>query len=232
MEFVYQIKIVVNEYDSFNRPVAAQGIIEAENKKAVVEYIGNQYPEYFDGNKVTQKLSKKTDQIVYVSIYELDDYWSKYWKQEVECMICHKKVPLIQTKNNLGNINPNKFTCSVECEEKRKERADNEVEEYWNDRCQYYYIYKITNKNTKKVYIGYTEREPIFRWWEHFKHSHLPIGEALKSDGIENFTFEVLEKYLKTIKSIEEMHEIETNYITNYNSIEKGYNCILSKKEK
>jgi predicted GIY-YIG superfamily endonuclease len=203
-------------------------ILFKQNHKAI-KYIETTYPEYFEGNKLTQKLSKKSDQIVYVSIYELDDYWSKYWKQEVECMVCHKKIPLIQTKNHLGNINIKKFTCSIECENVRKEKADNEIDEYWNDRCQYYFIYKITNKENGMVYIGYTEREPIFRWWEHFKHSYLPIGEALKSYGIEAFTFEVLEKHLKSKKTIEEMHKIETAYINAYDSIKTGYNCIVSK---
>jgi hypothetical protein len=230
VEFVYQIKISSGDYETYCKPVLTQGIIEMENKKGVIKYLENEYPEYFEENKVCQKLSKKTEQIVYVSIYELDDYWSNYWKQEVECMVCHKKVPLIQTKNHLGNINLKKFTCCVECEEKRKERADNDVDEYWNDRCSYFYIYKITNKVNEKVYIGYTEREPIFRWWEHFKHSQLPIGHALKELGIESFTFEVLEKHLKTEKTIEEMHEIETNYITKYDSIISGYNCMASKK--
>ena len=230
MEFVYQIKISSGNYDTYSKPVLTQGIIEVKNKKEVVKYLEKEYPEYFDGNKVCQKLSKKTEQIVFVSIYELDNYWSNYWKQEVECMICHKKIPLIQIKNHLGNINIKKFTCCAECEEKRKERADNEVDEYWNDRCLYFYIYKITNKINGKVYIGYTEREPIFRWWEHFKHSLLPIGQALKSFGIKSFTFEVLEKHLKTDKTIEEMHDIETNYITQYGSIVDGYNCMVSKK--
>lgn len=229
MEFIYQIKIATSEYDNFNRPIATQGIVTAETKKEVINFIEAEYPEYFIGNKVAQKLSKKTEQIVYVSIYELDDYWKKYWKQEVECMVCHKKIPLIQTKNHLGNIILSKFTCCIECEERRKERASNETEEYWNDRCQHYYIYKIINKENGKMYVGYTEREPIFRWWEHFKHSHLPIGAALKTFGIEKFTFEVLEKHSKEDKSIEEMHEIETKYIRLYDSIENGYNCMVSK---
>lgn len=229
-EFIYQIKLCSDNYETYNRPVLTQEIIEAENKKEVIKLIEEKYPEYFEGNKVSQKLSKKSEQIVYVTIYELDNYWSNYWKQEIECMICHKKIPLIQTKNHLGNINIKHFTCSIKCEEKRKEKADNDIDEYWNERCLYYFIYKITNKINKKVYIGYTEREPIFRWWEHFKHSQLPIGIALKEFGIENFTFEVLEKHLKTEKTIEQMHNIETNYILKYNSIIDGYNCIVSKK--
>lgn len=143
----------------------------------MIRFLEEEYPEYFDGNKVCQKLSKKSEQIVYVSIYELNDYWSKYWKQEIECKVCHRKVPLIQAKNHVGRLS--NFICSVSCEEKLRETAENEVDEYWNEKCPYYFIYKITNKITGKVYIGYTEREPIFRWWEHFKRSQLPDRKSV-----------------------------------------------------
>ena len=226
MEYLYQIKVAVNDYD---KQIAAQGIIEKKSKKEVLKFLEEEFPEYFDGNKVAQKLSKKTDQVVYVSLHELTEHWKKYWTSEVECMICHSKVQLLELKQHLGYFNIKKFTCSMECEEKRKEREPDEFNEYWNDRCRFFYIYKITNKLDGKVYIGYTEREPLFRWWEHIRHSHLPIGAALKNEGIENFTFEVLEKYSKEEKTIEEMHEIETKYIHNYDSISNGYNCIASK---
>lgn len=230
MEFFYQIKIA----DNYNRPVATQEIVEAENKKEVIKYLETEYPEYFDGNKVAQKLSKKSDQVVYVSIYELTDYWRSYWTQEIECCSCHRKVKLIEIKNHLGYVNLSNWTCSLECEESRKKKyedCESETDEYYSNLNDFYFIYKITNKNTNEVYIGYTSREPIFRWWEHYKHSHLPIGMALKEQGIESFTFEVLEKHNKADKTIEEMHEIETKYMKLYDSIEHGYNCVVSKSE-
>lgn len=228
MEFLYQIKLATSEYNPFNRPVLANGIIERDSKKEVLDFIEKEYPEYFDGNKVSQKLSKKSEQLVYVTIHELDDYWKNYWKQEMECDVCHKKVPLIQVKNQLGSLSH--FICSAKCEEELEKRRAEAGDEFWNDRCSFYYIYKITNKVDGKVYVGYTEREPIFRWWEHFKHSQLPIGQALKEQGIENFTFEVLEKHSKNEKSIEEMHAIETRYISEFDSILNGYNCMVSKR--
>lgn len=234
MEYIFQIKIVSNSYDSFHRPVVAQEIIDVNNKTEVLGYIEKKYPEYFDGNKVAQKLSKKSEQIVYVTIYELDDYWSNYWKQEIECCSCHKKVKLIDIKNHIGHTNLNKWTCSIECEELRKrayEDCKSEADEYYCNSCNFYFIYKITNKTNGKVYIGYTSREPIFRWWEHFKHSNLPLGQALKEDGIENFTFEVLEKHYKKDKTVEQMHDIESSYMIQYDSIFNGYNCLPSKKQ-
>lgn len=230
MEYVYQIKLA--DGSDLSRPTLAVGIIECNSKQEVCQQLQERYPEYFDGNKVAQKLTKKSEQLVYVTIYELDDYWSGYWKQEVECKVCGKKVQLVDIRNHLGHIDLSAFACSLECQEQlpdvlEKYRAA-QSEEYWNSRCDYYYIYKITHKLTGRCYVGYTEREVIFRWWEHIKHSDLPIGRALRSE-LENFTFEILEKHEKSTKTISEMHEIETAYILKYDSINNGYNCVVSK---
>lgn len=234
MEWFYQIKIRVDSvYGSGDYPVAVQGITEQPSKVDVCRWLETEYPEYFEGNKVAQKLSKKTEQLVYVTIFELDDYWKRYWTQEITCAVCGSKTSLLAMKKNLGCVSYNNFACSVECEKLlpevlEKRRVEN-TEEYWNKQCSYYYIYRIAHKTNGKCYVGYTEREPVFRWWEHLKHSDLPIGIALQAEGIQNFTFEILECHPKDMKTKQEMHEIETNYILQYNSIENGYNCIVSK---
>lgn len=235
MEWFYQIKIKVDgtSFRSAEYPVAVQGVIEQPTKVDVCRWLESEYPEYFEGNRVAQKLSKKTEQLVYVTIFELDDYWRGYWLQDIECAVCRKKTPLIKLKTHLGSINFSRFTCSVDCEKMlpeylEKKRIEN-TEDYWNRQCSYYYIYRIAHKTNGKCYIGYTEREPVFRWWEHLKHSDLPIGVALQTEGIQNFTFEILECHLKETKTKEEMHAIETNYMLEYDSIENGYNCIMSK---
>lgn len=226
-EFIYQIKLAT-ESSGFFRPTLSRGIIEAEDKAGVVSKVKDMYPEYFDGIKVAQKLTKKSEQLVYVTIYELDEYWSNYWKSEVECVACGKKVKTIDLKNQLETYNTSKFTCSPECESIRKSNYENDYDEYWSSRCDWYFIYKITNKINGQHYIGYTAREPIYRWWEHLKHSDLPIGRALVEFGIESFTFEVLEKHNKKDKTITEMHVIETQYMNKFDSINNGYNCIIS----
>ena len=56
-----------------------------------------------------------------------------------------------------------------------------------------YYLYKITNLLNNKNYIGVTNRNPEERFAEHKKPSSKSfIGKAIRSDGIENFSFEVL----------------------------------------
>ena len=58
------------------------------------------------------------------------------------------------------------------------------------------YIYKISNKVNKFVYIGQTMREPQKRWAEHLKSAETKknrLYKAMRKHGIENFSFEVID---------------------------------------
>lgn len=87
-------------------------------------------------------------------------------------------------------------------------------------------IYKITNIKNKKIYIGKSVEIIPKRWTEHIKTS-LDIGsisrtkihEAMKEDGIENFTFEILEECQR-----EKLSEREKYWIDFYETNTYGYN--------
>ena len=86
-------------------------------------------------------------------------------------------------------------------------------------------IYKITNQVTNQTYIGQA-RDVAVRWKEHAKCGldiDRPAGnklyQAMIEDGIQNFSWELLEKC-----SITELNEKEKNYIDIYQSKEYGYN--------
>lgn len=81
-------------------------------------------------------------------------------------------------------------------------------------------IYKIENTLNHKVYIGqsvHIER----RWKEHcYPSCNSVIGKAIKQDGKENFTFQVLKEC-----DVEQLDELELFYIKKFNSIvPNGYN--------
>lgn len=86
-------------------------------------------------------------------------------------------------------------------------------------------IYKITNMKNDKVYIG--QAVDIYkRWCEHCKAGlgiDTPQGNklyaAMLEDGLENFTFELLEECPR-----EELNKKEAYYISLYNSVQYGYN--------
>ncbi len=88
-------------------------------------------------------------------------------------------------------------------------------------------IYKITNMKDDKVYVG--QAVDIYkRWCEHCKAGlgiDTPQGNklyaAMLEDGLENFTFELLEECPR-----EELNRKEAYYISLYNSVQYGYNSI------
>lgn len=86
-------------------------------------------------------------------------------------------------------------------------------------------IYKITNKSNKMCYIGQAKniRE---RWREHMKcglgidtPAANKLYQAMLKEGIDNFTFELLEECVAV-----ELNEKEMFYINLYNSYDYGYN--------
>lgn len=88
-------------------------------------------------------------------------------------------------------------------------------------------IYKITNINNNKVYIGRTTNY-LDRWKKHSKcgtgadigaQANTKLYKAMLDEGIENFTFEVLDICEKEVQPAREKYWI--NY---YNSVSFGYN--------
>ena len=87
-------------------------------------------------------------------------------------------------------------------------------------------IYKITNLENGRVYIGQTRQAFKERWRTHVKRGvKAEIGTANKlyaamwEDGVENFTFEVLSEC-----SVEELNSKEKEYIAFYHADTWGYN--------
>lgn len=81
------------------------------------------------------------------------------------------------------------------------------------------YIYKITNLINNKIYIGQTNN-PNRRWKEHCNSNSgcIKLRNAIKKYGSENFIFEIIEG------PIINYDEREKYWITQYNSINEGYN--------
>ena len=87
-------------------------------------------------------------------------------------------------------------------------------------------IYKATNKVNNKVYIGQTKHSLETR-----KNRHLQLAkkgvkthfyEAIRKYGEDNFEWEII----CSAKDKKTLNELETYYITKYNSIKNGYNMV------
>lgn len=92
-------------------------------------------------------------------------------------------------------------------------------------------VYKITNQKTKESYIGQSV-DIKKRWCEHAKCGlgidtppQNKLYEAIKKYGIQNFSWELLEKCSK-----EELNEKERYYINLYDSVNYGYNSNIGVK--
>lgn len=85
-------------------------------------------------------------------------------------------------------------------------------------------IYKITNNITNEVYIGQSVNIKR-RWQEHLLHGrkqdckNSELYNAMRTYGIENFSFEIIEECRK-----EKLNEREKYYIAYYDSYNNGYN--------
>ncbi len=93
-------------------------------------------------------------------------------------------------------------------------------------------IYKITSKTTNMSYIGQAKNIKE-RWREHLKCGlgiDTPVGiklyQAMKKEGINNFTFELLEEC-----SSQELDEKEVFYINLYDSKNYGFNSTSGNKK-
>ena len=86
-------------------------------------------------------------------------------------------------------------------------------------------IYRVTERNTRKQYIGQTTRSLDERWKDHLDEARRPskslLHRAIKKYGKENFTVEEL----KFCNSIEELNFFERQLIIEFNTLDPaGYN--------
>lgn len=83
-------------------------------------------------------------------------------------------------------------------------------------------IYKITNKNSGKSYIGQSN-DIERRFKEHQQKgasSRIPLDVAIQKYGKDAFTYEIIEEC-----NIDELNEKEQYYIQLYDTKNTGYNC-------
>lgn len=83
-------------------------------------------------------------------------------------------------------------------------------------------IYKITNKETGKSYIGQSN-DIERRFKEHQikgEASRIPVDIAIKKYGKDKFSYEIIEEC-----NIDELNSKETYWIQYFDTVNNGYNC-------
>ena len=86
------------------------------------------------------------------------------------------------------------------------------------------YIYKITNLLNGKFYIGQTINYKS-RWDAHKRSTYSDIGKAINQYGVDSFSFKVLFECNQRDANL-----LESYLILKYDTINNGYNKVLSKK--
>jgi len=239
-----------NEYMGFDTvEVIKEPLIEAKDKNEVKQILLEKYPQFFPNAKVYEKETKNDKaQFFYVVIFPLYQHEIDLIKKgEWKCDYCghthenrYISRPLISKKYD-GKIfcgsdykTGNDIVSEPDCYEKwKKEVAFKDVD--LPDDLNYInidslnYIYKITEKLTGKCYIGKTRNAPFFRWWNHLKHSNSQFGTYLRTTKLSDWTFEVLEELPSNISDVE-VFKVESKYINEFNSINNGFNSIISNK--
>lgn len=90
-------------------------------------------------------------------------------------------------------------------------------------------VYKITNLENNKIYIGITNQGYKKRWHKHisdsYRRSYSPLHLAINKYGADRFKIEIIEN----CETIEELKEREIYWIKEYNSYNRkiGYNATL-----
>jgi len=89
-------------------------------------------------------------------------------------------------------------------------------------------IYVIQNKETSKKYVGLTrKKDPHVRWREHIynrnnPHVDMAISTAMKEEGLDKFTFYVIETCDEDV-----VNEREKYWIKKFDSYNNGYNSTV-----
>ena len=220
--------------------VVREPLIYAKSKDEVKKIIAEKYPQFFPEAKVFTKETKDKAQFFYALIYPLYDYEKESLKSgEWECNGCGQKHEnkYISPPRTYGSLGDQFQFCRSskddECLKLFKANHYNGTDPLENHSYirpnSPTHIYKITEKSTGKCYVGKTRNEPFFRWWNHLSHSSSPFGQYLRSTPLNQWTFEVLET-LTWDTPDSEVFKVETRYMIEFNSIENGFNTVVSSK--
>lgn len=86
-------------------------------------------------------------------------------------------------------------------------------------------IYKITNKQNGKTYIGQTIKTVAERLKEHI-YKKSKIGKEIIKYGVDSFDVSVIDR----AESKDDLDALEVFWISFYNSCENGYNTLIGGK--
>lgn len=187
-------------------------VVDANNKEEVKEHLLENHAEFFEDNKVNQR--RKKDSIVYTNIFELSDYWTSFWLDDIVCEVCGFKSTNLELKNQDMIFSDHSPCCNYKLKE--NEREDKFYKEV-------IYIYKITHKSTNMSYVGQTKNHFVWRWWDHIKAgSGTKFHQFMENIDPREIIFEVID----IAYSPEEATLLEATNVEKFDCINNGFNTV------
>lgn len=228
-KFFYQLKTKVDpsrkDYHYSGWEVVWFDVVEADDKASAKKKIESEY-----SGIIAEKATKKNKDTLDYKLYliELDQHHEDFWLADRTCSVCGNQYNILRS-HQFGEGYANREICSKYCHESRK--MEKEFGNYFegNGRNKPT-IYKITNKNTGKVYIGKTVQVFTLRWYQHFfQPSESKFHQAIKESKPTDWTFEVIEIVYGSKRTDDPIVlEREQYWIDQYDSINNGYNSVVS----
>jgi hypothetical protein len=238
--FYYQIKGKCSteqlEYSmsNWNFPPIFSGKVEAENikdaKLIIEEIYGKKFPL-----RVLKKDLDSNEFLLKIEELKEDSHYNRLFEVKI-CEECQSTFYIIDKYNDTNVKNKGSKFCSDTCyEEFKKKENENYYINRINENTGYQppVIYKITNKNNNKSYIGKTTQIFTLRWYQHFfQTTSTKFHEEIKNTDYSDWLFEILEVIRhNNIPDLNKLTlERETFYINHYDTINNGYNTLISLK--
>ncbi len=218
--------------------IIKEPLIEANDKSEVKSILLDMYPQFFHNGKVYEKETKDQAQFFYVVIFPLYNHEIEMIKEgEWICSSCgqvHENKYVSRPVMNERLFGSSFLFCKSDnntCVENYKKEKFKNIELpddfYYIKSDSPTFIYKVTEKSTGKCYVGKTRNAPFFRWWNHLTHSSSPFGLYLRQTKLSEWTFEVLEELPSELPD-PYVFQIESNYIIKFDSINNGFNTLIS----
>jgi hypothetical protein len=242
--FIRVVKSIALKDDCFGFDtveVVREPLIEANDKSEVKKILLEKYPQFFQNGKIYEKETKDQAQFFYVVIYPLYEWEKKQiYEGSWTCASCgqiHENKYLSKPRmqeilfgSNVMFCKSDGDICLNNYKKDKYKNIDFPDDENYIKKDSPNYIYKCTEKSTGKCYIGKTRNAPFFRWWNHLTRSSSSFGIYLRQTKLSDWTFEVLEELPAEI-SESEVFRIESEYIIKFNSINNGFNSLISNKK-
>lgn len=241
MEFFYQIRGRTSENQADDEcgiftsnwvwPPIFCGKVEAKDKKEARKLIDDEYSIQFP----LRVLKKDLDSHDFILKIEKLGCNKRLFDIQ-KCERCESQFRIIDKYNDLNEQNKGPSFCSSECYDKHKEEKRTFFVDDYNKNQPV--IYKIKNKITGMVYIGKTSQVFTLRWYQHFfQGGSSKFHQAISTSRATDWEFSIVEEItfpeemrLDDHKR-EFMSQRETYWMREFDSIESGYNSLVSTKK-